>query len=140
MEEYLRKDRPELARNEIDTQEELEQSISCGSTTRLDGTIDRRAGIRSRTARKRFNCLGYKWKEVQKEVFLNGHKREDVIEYGEKFLDEIKALSYYFIEFDKDRSILPKEYLKNCAVEGLDQRPIIMIIYNKNTFFANYSF
>ena len=34
--------------------------------------------------------------------FFDGHKREDVVEYREKFLDEMKALSSYFVEFDED--------------------------------------
>ena len=51
MGEYLRKYRSELARNEIDTQVELEQSILCGSTIRPDGTVERREGIRSRRAK-----------------------------------------------------------------------------------------
>ena len=44
--EYLRTHRSELGDNEIDTQAELERSILCGSTTRADGTIERRTGIR----------------------------------------------------------------------------------------------
>ena len=60
MEEYLRIQQSELAQIEIDTQEKLEQSILCGSTTRADGMVDRRAKIRLRTARKCLNRLGYK--------------------------------------------------------------------------------
>lgn len=51
MSEYLRTNRAELASEEMDTPEELEQSILSGSTIRSDGSIDKRAGIRSRTAR-----------------------------------------------------------------------------------------
>ena len=79
--EYLHKYRPELAPNEIDTQEKLEETILCGSTIRPDGIIDRRAGICSRIARRWLNNLGYKWKEVQKDIFFDGHEREDVIDY-----------------------------------------------------------
>ena len=50
MGEYLRKYRSELARNEIDTQAELEQSNLCGSTIRPDGTVERREEICLRTA------------------------------------------------------------------------------------------
>lgn len=66
---YLHTYRPELGPNETDTQEELEQSILCGSTILSNGTIDRRAGIRSRTARKWLNRLGYKWKEYKSVYF-----------------------------------------------------------------------
>ena len=42
---YLRTNRPELAPDELDTPEGLEQSILAGSTVRDNGDIDRRAGI-----------------------------------------------------------------------------------------------
>ena len=72
--EYLQIHQPELAGHEQDTQEELEQSILCGGITQSDGSVDRRIGIRSRTARRWLNRLGYKWKKVQKGVFFDGHK------------------------------------------------------------------
>ena len=89
MREYLRTNRPELGSEELNTPEGLEESILSGSTVRSDGNIDRRAGIRSRTARKWLNRLGYKWKEVQKGVFFDGHEREDVVEYRETFLNDV---------------------------------------------------
>ena len=60
MGEYLRTHRSELGDNEIDTQAELKCFILCGSTMRADGTIERCMGIRSRTAKKWLNRLGYK--------------------------------------------------------------------------------
>ena len=115
---YLRTHRPELAHDEIETQEQLEEAILCGSTTRSDGSIDCRAGICSRTARKWLNRLGYKWKEVQKGVFYNGHKRKDVVKHREKFFKKMKEFLPYFVEFSKDGSILLKKYPKDCAVGG----------------------
>ena len=41
-----------------------------------------------------------------------------MLEYREAFLDEMKALLSYFVEFDEDRSILPEEYSENCTVGG----------------------
>lgn len=52
--------RTELAQEELDTPEGLKQSILAGNTVRENGDIDRRSGIRSRTARKWLNRLGYK--------------------------------------------------------------------------------
>ena len=108
-----------------------------GSTVRSDGNINRQARIRSRTARKWLNRLGYKWNEVQKEVFFDGHEQKDVVEYRETFLDEMKLLLPYFVEFSDDGSILPKTYSEDCALGGPSWRPIIMITYDKNTFSAN---
>ena len=139
MEEYLHTQRLELAKTEMDTQEDLEQSILCGSTTRVDGTVDRRTEIRSRTARKWLNRLGYKWKDVQKGVFFDGHEREDVAGYRETFLEEMKSLLPYFVEFQDDGTILPKEYPEDCAVGGPNRRQIIMITHDESTFSVNDS-
>ena len=135
--EYLHTNRLELAPKEMDTSEELEQSILSGSTIQSDKSIDKQAGIRSRTARKQLNCLGYKWEKVQKGVFLNRHERKNVLKYRKTFLSEIKSLLPYFVEFFDNGSILSKAYFDNCAIERSDQRPIIMITHNESKFFTN---
>ena len=111
---YLHIHRLELANNEIEIQEQLEEAILCGSTTQPDGIIHCRAEIRLITARKWLNRLGYKLKEVQKGVFYDRHERGDVVKSREKFLEEIKDLLPYFVEPSKDKLILPKEYLEDC--------------------------
>ncbi len=70
MREYLRTNRFELASVELNTPEELKKSILCSSTIRLDGRIDRRAGIRSRTERKWLNRLVINEKRYKKVYFL----------------------------------------------------------------------
>ena len=139
MGEYLRMHRSELGDNKIDTQAELEHSILCGSTMRADGTMERHMGIRSRTAKKWLNRLGYKWKDAPKGVFIDGHERKDVVEYREIFLEEMKALLPYFVQFKEDGTILPKKYPDDCAVGGSDRQPIILITHDESTFSANNS-
>ncbi len=70
-------------------------------------------------------------------MVFDGHEREDVIEYRETFLNEIKSLLPYFVEFFEDGTMVPKEYPDDCKVAGPDQRPIIMITHVERTFFAN---
>lgn len=60
-----------------------------------------------------------------------------MVEYRETFLDEIKALLPYFVEFNEDGSIVPKVYPEDCAVGGPNKRPIIMITHDESTFSAN---
>ena len=60
-----------------------------------------------------------------------------MIEYRSIFLNEIKSLLPYFVELSDNDLILSKIYFNNCIIEKLDQKPIIIIIYNKNTFFTN---
>lgn len=52
-------------------------------------------------------------------------------------MEEIKPLLRYFVKFEKEGKILPKEYPSDYAVRKPNQRSIIMIIYYKNIFFAN---
>ena len=60
-----------------------------------------------------------------------------MVQYKKTFLEEMKSLLSYFVEFSNDRSILPKIYLEYCAVGGPDQRLVIIITNDKNTFYAN---
>ena len=75
----------------------------------------------------------------KKRFFFDGHEHEDVVEYRGIYLEEMKALLPYFIEFKEDGTILPKEYPEHCAVGGSNQRPIIIITHDKSTFSANNS-
>ena len=52
----------------------------------------------------------------KKRVFFDEHKWEDVREYREIFLEEIKSLLPHFVEFEEDGKILPKEYSSDCAI------------------------
>ena len=49
----------------------------------------------------------------------------------------MKSLLPYFVGFSNNGSILSKIHPDDCAVEGSDQRPIIMIKYDEKTFSAN---
>ena len=75
-------------------------------------------------------------RSIKRSIFA-GHEQEDVIEYREIFLDEIKSLLPYFVEFPDDGSMLPKTYPEDCAVGGPDWKPIIMITNDESIFFAN---
>lgn len=53
------------------------------------------------------------------------------------FLDEIKSLLLYLIDFSEDRCMLFKEYHNNCIVGDGDWKQIIMIKYDESTFSVN---
>ena len=48
--------------------------------------------ITSRTARNWLKKLGYSWKDITKDVFVDGHERDDVVRYRKDFLDTIDSL------------------------------------------------
>lgn len=70
-------------------------------------------------------------------MFIDGYKQLDVVEDCKIFLNKIKNLKPYIIEFNKDGTIKPKIYPWNCTVEGNNWQPIIMITHNECIFFAN---
>lgn len=76
---------------------------------------------------------------LERGFFFDGHEWEEVVEYRETFLEEMKSLLPYFVQFEEDGKILPKEYASDCAIEGPDRRPIIMIIHDESTFSTNDS-
>lgn len=62
-----------------------------------------------------------------------------MMKYKKLFLDEIKLLLLYLVEFSKNRSILLKKYPNDYIVGSANQISIIMIIYNKSIFSTNNS-
>ena len=93
--------------------------------------------IRSRTARTWLNKLGYEYKDVRKDVFIDGHERPDVVEDRAKFLKVMKGLKPYMVEFEEDGTMKAKVYPDDCAVEGQNRRPVIVITHDECTFSAN---
>lgn len=128
-----------MTTQKIDTQEELQNLIFAGGITCIDGLVDWQSDTQSRTARKWLNQLGYKWQNIQKEVFTEGHKQPDVIEYQKTFLEEMSASLLYLVKFQEDGSILDKQYPEDCTVGKPNWQPIIMITHDESIFSANDS-
>ncbi len=93
--------------------------------------------IRSRTARNWLRKLGYEYKDVRKNVFVDGHERSDVVEDRKNFLPKMEELKPYIVEFDENGAMKPKVYLADCAVGGNNRRPVIVIAHDECTFSAN---
>lgn len=119
--------------------DDLEDSIV--SRNEMDDSdptsVERRNVICSRTARRWLCRLGLRWQEVRKGVFLDGHERPDVVEYRKEFLEALKKLSPYLVEFTSDGKIKQKEYPAGCEVGGSQCRPVIIITHDESIFSAN---
>lgn len=77
------------------------------------------------------------YKDVRKNVFVDGHKRSDVMEDRVNFLRRMEDLKRYIVKFDTDGAMKPKVYRSDCAVGGEDHRSIIVITHDECTFSAN---
>ena len=93
--------------------------------------------IRSRTARTWLRKLGFVYKEVRKDVFIDGHERPDVVEDRNRFLAKMEELKPYMVEFNEDGAMKAKDYPVDCAVGGEERRPVIVITHDECTFSAN---
>ena len=74
---------------------------------------------------------------MRKGVYIDGHERQDVIEYRKKFLDKMHQLSPYFVEFEANGTMKQKDYHSDCTVGGPQRRPIIIITHDESIFSAN---
>lgn len=93
--------------------------------------------IKSCTTQKWLHCLRFEYKDVKKNVFIDGYKRSDVIKDRKRFLKKMEELKPYLVEFNKDSTMKEKNYSANCAVDSCDCRPVIMITHDEYTFSAN---
>ena len=136
--QYLKENQLET-HQEGATVEEINRSIQSVGIQDAEDPVRyrKKSGIRSRTARKWLNKLGYNWQEVKKGVFIDGHEREDVVTDRVKFLHKMKELEPYLVEFDSSGQILEKTYPDDCQVSGSQQRPTILITHDESIFSAN---
>ena len=105
---------------------------SVKSNNRSETTV-----IKLRTACIWLNKLGYQYTDIKKRVFFYGHERPDVVKYRAQFLKKLEALGLYLVKFRNDGSMEEKAYSSDCAVNGPNKRPVILITYDKSTFLAN---
>ena len=93
--------------------------------------------IRSCKAQTWLYKLGFVYKEMGKDVFVDAHEWPDVVEDQNCFLTKIEELKLYMVEFNEDDAMKAKDYPVDCAVKGEKCRPIIVITHDEYTFFAN---
>lgn len=73
--------------------------------------------IRLRTLWRWVYKLGYEYKNIRKDVFVDRYKQSNIVEDCKNFLLKMKELKPYMLEFEKDGTIKPKAYTFNCAIE-----------------------
>lgn len=77
------------------------------------------------------------YKDVRKDVFVDGHERSDVVEDCTNFLKQMEEFKPYMVEFYEDGAMKPKVYSSDCAVGSEICQPIIVITHDECTFSAN---
>lgn len=88
-------------------------------------------------AQQWLNQLGYTYRDIKKDVFVDGHERANVVEDSRVFLKTMLDLDPYLVEFDFKGNMKNKVYPNDCQVGVADRRRGIVITHDEYTFSAN---
>ena len=109
---------------------------------RKEGKPFGKVSLKARTAREWLNRLGYRWKDIKKGVFVDGHERADVVEYRKVFVERFLEIAKYAREWEETGSMegagLRKIEKGPPAMAGCeDGREIIFVTHDESTFSSN---
>lgn len=93
--------------------------------------------IKSKMARKWLYKLEFKYKDAEKDVFVDRHEQLNVVKDHENFINTIKDLKPYLVEFKEDGSIKTKNHQDDYTLKGDIYNLIIVITHDECTFSAN---
>jgi hypothetical protein len=80
------------------------------------------------TAHHWMEKLGWKYGKQKNGMYIDGHEREDVVEYQCRFVDQFQQYERHFHIWDNDGHKLPA---------AIDNFQLILITHDKSTFFQN---
>lgn len=93
--------------------------------------------IKSQSIRKWLHKLGYESKDVKKNVFVDEYKWLNVVKDFIRFLNKLEKLKPYLVNFNENSIIKDKIYSSDCAIDGKNLWPVIVITYNEYTISAH---
>lgn len=70
-------------------------------------------------------------------MFINKHKWPDIVEDCANFLKIMENPKPCMVKFEENGTMKAKVYPDNCVIESQNRQPIMVITYDKYTFFAN---
>lgn len=66
-------------------------------------------------AQKWLGKLGYKDKDIRKDIFIDKYKEANIIKDHKNFLKRLEKLKLYILEFDKNSTMKSKIHPINCT-------------------------
>ena len=87
--------------------------------------------ISERTARRWLAGLGWRYGKMKKGMYIDGHEREDVVEYRRGFVSRWKEYERRFQEWDNDGNELPRP----TGFPIADR--LIPVTHDESTFYQN---
>ena len=98
------------------------------------------AGKTHTTIHERMACRWLKklnWRYTRKKngMYVDGHEREDVVEYRNEIIARWKEYEKRFLKFDNNRD--PINQLVGFPVAQIGRFPLILVTHDESTFYAN---
>lgn len=90
----------------------------------------KRNGIRARSARRWLRRMGYRYRNIRKGIFLDGHEREDVTIYRQEFIQILTQLQPLIVEYDNNGIMIEKSPMRG-------ERLRVLMAHDESTFSAN---
>ena len=114
--------------NEQDAEDRTSWIHQCLLKRKNEGKLS----ITTSTAVRWLKRLGFQWREVRKGIFLDGHEKEDVVDYRtHTFIPEWSRLEKYMPTWDEDGSLIPPRVIE------LGKRLLIPCTHDECTFHSN---
>lgn len=93
--------------------------------------------IKFRIARNWLYKLDFEYKNIKRNIFVDGHKQPDMVEDRRKISKYNKDLKPYLVEFKEKGLMKTKKYPDDYAIEEDKYCLVIVITHDKCIFFAN---
>ena len=90
-----------------------------------------RPGIKTETARRWLKSLGYSWRTPRKNVYSDGHEREDVVQSRKEFLEKFKELEPRLAKWDENGELIGGQTPPGGG------RWLVIVTHDESTFQVN---
>lgn len=76
--------------------------------------------IKLQIVRKWLYKLGFEYKNIKKDIFIDMHQRSDIMGDYKRIFRKIEEHKLYLVEFNENGKIKDKIYLSDCVVDNKD--------------------
>jgi len=123
----------EIAKNGYIHAQDIVDYVATPEVQQRLGT--RARGIHIRTARRWLHKLSWRYRQKRKGMYIDGHEREDVVEYRKGFVERWKEYEKCFIIYNNDRNVvsIPTGFP---VPQGVRFR-LILVTHDESTFYEN---
>lgn len=100
--------------------------------TKLDDIGSRKKKISLRTAQRWLHAMGWRYGRKKNGMFINGHEREDVVEYRGEFIERWKGYEKRMYSYDNDGKV--DNELSGFPVPPGQRFRLILVTHDESTF------